>query len=179
MTVSGRASAPHVDPRPPISGRRRRPVAGLATIGLVVVLLFVLATRMLPHPVGPARTYGKYEGKAVTTAKAILSGVQTVRLAAETGSRGNAFGPYLSVVISDAEDGISGLQGTFDSVQPPNDEADELHQTFDAVVSDALDHVRDVRVAVRRGELEDLQTVAEPLARDASRLEAFVDRHSP
>ena len=59
-----------VGPARPV--RRRRPVAGLVTILVVLSLLGLLATRCIPHPVGAARTYGKYESKARTTAKSAL-----------------------------------------------------------------------------------------------------------
>src|SRR5437588_184085 len=95
-----------VGPARPV--RRRRPVAGLVTILVVLSLLGLLATRCIPHPVGAARTYGKYESKARTTAKSALSNVATVRLAAQIASKGNAFGPYLSVLISDAEEALIG-----------------------------------------------------------------------
>jgi hypothetical protein len=158
--------------------RARRTTPGIAVMLAIVVSLAVLAWRMVPHPVGAARTYGKYEGKAVTTAESALSNVETVRLAARTATAGNAFGPYTTVVISDAEEGLSGVQGTFDSIQPPDDRADALAQDLDTLLSDALEHVREVRVAVRRGVLDELATVAEPLTDDASKLDAFKEQHS-
>lgn len=142
-----------------------------------LVLLVVFATRCLPHPVGPARTFGKYEGKATTTAESALSNVATVQLAARTASEGRAFGPYLSVLVSDAEEAISGLQGTFVSIQPPGSRADDLQRELDQLLSDGLDHVRDVRVAVRRGELSDLAQQAGPLEDDRQKLESFTERH--
>ena len=157
--------------------RRRRPARGAAAIVVAVGLLLVLATRLVPHPIGAARTYDKYEGKAVTTAKSVLSNVATVRLAAQAGSRDRAFGPYLSVLISDAEESISGVQGTFDSIQPPDDRADGLARELDQVLGDALEHVRDVRVAVRRGELSDLTKTAAPLADDVHKLQRFQEQH--
>jgi len=164
-----------VGPARPV--RRRRPVAGLVTILVVLSLLGLLATRCIPHPVGAARTYGKYESKARTTAKSALSNVATVRLAAQIASKGNAFGPYLSVLISDAEEALSGVQGTFDSIQPPNEKADKLQKDLDQLLSDALDHVRDVRVAVRRGELPDLDKQAQPLDDDIQKLNQFTEQH--
>ena len=157
--------------------RRRHPVRGAVTIIATVAVLLILATRLVPHPVGPARTFDKYEGKAVTTAKSVLSNVATVRLAARAGSRDRAFGPYLSVLISDAEESISGVQGTFDSIQPPDDRADGLARELDQVLGDALEHVRDVRVAVRRGELSDLTKTAAPLADDVHKLQRFQEQH--
>ena len=130
-----------------------------------------------PHPVGPARTFDSYEGKAVTTAESALSAVETVRLAAETGGKGNAFGPYLSVLISDQEESLSGVQGTFGSIQPPDADADALRAELDEVLGDALDHVADVRIAARRGRTTTLPAVAAPLVEDARSLERFVVEH--
>jgi hypothetical protein len=157
--------------------RARRTTPGIIVIVGVVLLLMLLAWRMVPHPVGPARTYGKYEGKAATTAKSAESEVQTVLLAARTASAGNAFGPYTAVVISDAEESLSGVQGTFDSIQPPDERADKLAKELNTLLGDALEHVRDVRVAVRRGELTKLADVAKPLVDDAEKLNAFTEQH--
>jgi hypothetical protein len=159
------------------ASRRRHPLWGAGTIIAILGVLLVLATRLVPHPVGPARTFDKYEGKAVTTAKSALSNVATVRLAAQAGSRDRAFGPYLSVVISDAEDSMSGVQGTFDAIQPPDDRGDALAQELGQILSDALEHVRDVRVAVRRGELRELAETAAPLGDDVSKLRRFQEQH--
>lgn len=144
----------------------------------MVLFLGLVATRCVPHPIGPARTYGKYEEKARTTAKSALSNVATVRLAARMGSEDRAFGPYLSVLVSDAEEAIGGVQSTFDSTQPPDERGDDLRDEIDELLTDALDHVADVRVAVRRGELADLDQEAQPLDEDAEKLQSFVERHS-
>jgi hypothetical protein len=152
--------------------RRRRPIS--ATFALLAV---VVAGGCVPHPVGPARTEAKYQGKAVTTAEGAISAVNTVRIAATTSSRDHAFGPYLSVLISEQEEALSGLQGTFDSIQPPNGHADDLKAELDELLSNALDHVSDVRVAVRRGHLGDLAHESEPLTADADKLESFTEAH--
>jgi hypothetical protein len=143
----------------------------------LVIAVLASAPACTPHPVGPARTFGKYEGKAVTTAESALSRVQTVRLAAETGGAGDAFGPYLSVLISEQEDALSGLQGTFGSIQPPDERSDEVRAELNGLLGDAVDHVADVRIAVRRGELDELPDVAAPLATDAIALERFAEEH--
>ena len=161
----------------PATRGRRGPGQGLVVIVVTVAALGLLATRCVPHPLGPARTFGKYEGKAVTTAKSVLSNVATVRLAAHNSSRDRAFGPYLSVLISDAEEAVSGTQGTFDAIEPPDERADKLQQELDQLVSDALDHIRDVRIATRRGELSQLADEAKPLDDDARKLEHFTERH--
>ncbi|MCU1484359.1 MAG: hypothetical protein JWN67_1105 [Actinomycetia bacterium] len=141
-----------------------------------MVLLVVAAG--CAHPVGPARTYGKYEGKATTTASAALSNVQTVRLVAEAAAKGNAFGPYTSTVVSDAEESLDGLTGTFGSIQPPDGRGDDLRDELDRLLGDALAHVTDVRIAARRGQLHTLDDTAAALAGDAEHLQAFVEQHS-
>jgi len=140
--------------------------------------VLLLAAAGCAHPVGPARTFGKYEGKATTTASAALSNVQTARLVAEAAAKGNVFGPYASSVVSDAEESLDGLSGTFGSIQPPDGRADDLRDELDQLLSDALDHVTDVRIAARRGELATLDDTAAALAGDAEHLEAFVEQHS-
>jgi hypothetical protein len=137
----------------------------------------VCASGCVSHPVGPARTEAKYEGKAVTTAESALSAVNTVRIAARSATRDHAFGPYLSVLISEQEEALSRLQGTFDSIQPPGAKTDELKDELDQLLSDGLDHMTDVRLAVRRGGLGSLADTARPLAEDAKKLEAFTENH--
>jgi hypothetical protein len=143
----------------------------------LVAIAVVTSAACTPHPVGPARSFAKFEGKATTTAESALSRVQTVRLAADTGGDGDAFGPYLSVLISDQEDALSGLQGTFGSIQPPDEPSDALRTELNGLLGDALDHVAAVRIAARRGQLDQLPAVAAPLANDALGLERFVAEH--
>jgi hypothetical protein len=130
-----------------------------------------------PHPIGPARSFGVFEGKAATTAESALSRVQTVRLAADVAGEGKAFGPYVSVLISDQEDALSGLQGTFGSIQPPDARSDVLRTQLNGLLGDAIDHVAQVRIAARRGELDRLPTIATPLKNDALRLQRFAEEH--
>jgi hypothetical protein len=126
------------------------------------------------HPVGPARTYGKYKGKAVTTAETALSAVETTRLAADAGRRDNAFGPYLGIVVSEAEESVSGVESTFASIQPPDDEADTVKSNLESILNDAVDAVTEVRVAVRRGQFDRLGEVADPLGDVSDELKAFI-----
>jgi hypothetical protein len=128
--------------------------------------------------VGPARTYSKFEGKAVTTAESAVSVVETVLLAAQAGSDGGAFGPYLSVLLSEAEGDLSGVQGTFDSIQPPSAAGDHLRGDLDDLLSDAVEHVAQVRIVARRGRIKDLAEVAQDLKDDSKKLNAFIEEHS-
>jgi len=143
----------------------------------VAVLALGVATGCVSHPVGPARTFDTYEDKAATTAEAALSAVSTTILAAQVGSDGNASGPYLSILISEQEDDLTAVQGTFASIQPPDDRSDALRRQLDDILAPAVEHVADVRLTVRRGRLDDLAAVAEPLDDDQRQLRAFLDGH--
>ena len=160
-------------------GARGRPhyLRALVILGLVLLLLTVLATRAVPHPVGAARTFGKYEGKAVTTAESALSAVETSALIARTYDEGNSFGPYAGQVATDAEADVAAVAGTFNSIQPPDRRSDELQSELDQLLSDASEHTRSVRVALRRSEPPDADLLHD-LDADAERLHAFVEAHS-
>ncbi len=135
-------------------------------------------TACVSHPVGPARSSDKYVGKATTTAESAASQLRSLRLAALAGARGRVFGPYLAVVASEAEDALSSLQGTFASIQPPGEADDEVRQTLEALLSDAVEHAADVRIAVRRGELSELDRTSLPLHNDARELDLFINEQS-
>ena len=152
--------------------RPRSTTKALVAIGAVCSLAGCVA-----HPVGPARTYSGYEGKAVASAEAAQSAVATVRLVAATAADGNAFGPYTVVSVSEQEDDLSAVEGTFASIPPPDQRADALRDELGAILASAVDHVADVRIAAKRGQLHTLDRVAAPLRADAAALEAFVARH--
>jgi hypothetical protein len=63
------------------------------------------------------------------------------------GARGRAFGPYLGVLASEEEEALSSLEATFASIQPPSEADDEVRQALAPLLSDAVDHAADVRIA--------------------------------
>src|SRR2546421_11167745 len=86
----------------------------------VLVLIVGFALLIGLHPMTPARTADDFRHKAKDTAESVLSSVQTARLAARAGTRGDAFAPYVSVVLSESEVGAAGAQSSFESIQPPD-----------------------------------------------------------
>ena len=88
----------------------------IAVLVLVVAVALIVGLR----PMTPARTRDDYAHKAKDTAESVLSSVQTARLAAGVGTDGDAFGPYVSVLLSESEDAAAKAQGSFDRVQPPD-----------------------------------------------------------
>lgn len=156
----------------------RRPIRTVLVGVVLFLVLSLLAWRLVPHPVGPARTYDKYRGKAVTTADAAQSDVATTLLALDAVLSGNSFGPYTSLVVSDAEDALAGVQGTFGSIQPPDAHADALRTELNALLSTAGDDVSTARIAARRGNLDGLRASVRPLAADSRHLQSFSERNS-
>jgi hypothetical protein len=127
--------------------------------------------------VGPARTDRVYEGKAVETAKAVRSAVETARLAGAAAGRGKATGQYLSVVLGETEDDAGAAAGAFDSIQPPSQHSAELHDQLSEVIQSAIDRLREMRIAARRTELDLLASIADDLAGMSSELKDFVEAH--
>ena len=137
-----------------------------------------LAATACVQPVGPARTADDYELKAKDTAETVLSSVRTAALAVDVAARDRAFPPYVSVVLSDAEDDAGGAVSTFDSVQPPGPSSDRLRQQLADLLDQAESTLADARIAARRVDDGALAAQAEPLDEVATDLEAFITEHS-
>jgi alkanesulfonate monooxygenase SsuD/methylene tetrahydromethanopterin reductase-like flavin-dependent oxidoreductase (luciferase family) len=148
-------------------GRRVVGFALLASIGIG-----------LSGCVAPARTYPDYEGKAADTADTVLSAVETARLAATAAGRDDAFAPYLSVVLGEAEGDASSARGLFDSIQPPDPRSDRLRERLDRIMDQAIHGLAVLRISVRRGEVARLLQLAGPLGSVSDELDAFSKAHS-
>jgi hypothetical protein len=155
-------------------------VMGVGAVGRRgLVALVVGMTGCVAHPVGPARDLDGYERKASTTVESALSAVQTVRLLADTAANGDALSSYTAIAVSEQEDSLGGVRGTFMSIQPPpGNEAAELRHHVSTALTDAFNHVGDVRIEARRGHLDQLDDVAAPLAGDADALRTLQDELS-
>lgn len=136
---------------------------------LAVLLVPLLATAC----VSPSRTDRDYELKAGNSAKAVASSVSTALLGVKAAEEHKATGPYLSVLLGRAEEDASSVQSQFDSVQPPSENADAMRDKLDELLSAAVDTLADLRITVRRGELDQLADVAEPLHKVLEELTAL------
>jgi hypothetical protein len=123
--------------------------------------------------VSPSRTDRDYELKAGNSAKAVASSVSTALLGVKAAEEHKATGPYLSVLLGRAEEDASSVQSQFDSVQPPSENADAMRDKLDELLSAAVDTLADLRITVRRGELDQLADVAEPLHKVLEELTAL------
>jgi hypothetical protein len=128
--------------------------------------------------VGPARTFGAYEGKAGATAEAMVSAIETARLAAQVSAKNNAFAPYLSVTIAQAEEEATSVQGAFNSIQPPDHDADQLRKQLDALLGQAVSAISDMRIAARRGDFSSVERVGQALRALSEQLDSFAEAHT-
>ncbi|HST48661.1 hypothetical protein [Jatrophihabitans sp.] len=126
--------------------------------------------------VGPATTTSVYRGKAGHTAEDALSQLETARLAVETDRRGNLLHASLEVMLTEAEDGFSSIQATFDSIQPPDStEADQLRDKLDKILAAGSDGLAQLRIAARRGDSAVLYSTSAELGAVSEQLQAFSD----
>ena len=125
--------------------------------------------------VGPARTDRAYEAKAVETAKAVASAVETARLAARAAGEGKATGQYLSVLLGETENEAGAASGAFDSILPPSGQAEALHDRLAELIATVVDVLRDLRIAARRSQIDSLPGIARGLEGPADALHRFVE----
>jgi hypothetical protein len=127
--------------------------------------------------VAPASSTANYQGKAGHTASAALSELETARLATETARRGKMLHSTLEIMLSQAEDAFSSIQATFDSIQPPNtEEADRVRDKLDQILSDGLDGITRMRIAVRRNDTANLYATSTDLDKISQQLQAFSEQ---
>ena len=127
--------------------------------------------------VGSSRTDADYRKKAVSTTEHVRSSVRTVQLAVQAASEDDAFGPFLSRVISQAEEDASSALNGFGSIQPPSARSDQLRDAVDQAASGAIDLLAKARIAARRNDRGTLTTLADSLVRMGDQLEQFAEDH--
>jgi hypothetical protein len=135
----------------------------------------LIAALVTASCVGPARTAEDFQLKAKSTAETTLSAVGTARLVTRLAADDRAFTNFLSVLVGDAEDEATSAQATFDSIQPPTESSDQLRSEVDDLVARAVDQISDVRIAVRRGDLDEAATHDGALRRVGRELERFIE----
>jgi hypothetical protein len=143
--------------------------------GLAVLVLSAMS--LTASCVGSARGETDYVKKAVATTELVRSSVRTVQLAVQAAAEDDAFGPYLSRLISQAEDDASSAANGFASIQPPNDDGDQLRDDVSQLTSDAIDLLSEARIAIRRGDIDALTKLAGDLSQKGDELEQFAEDH--
>ncbi len=140
--------------------------------GAVVLVAVVIAGSACA---GPSRTNGDFRHKVANTAEAIQGVIGTVHLAVAAAADDKIPGPYLSVTLAEADDDASDIVDLFDSIQPPSGTADDLRNELDTILQDVVSTLDAVRIAVRRGDIDQLPALARPLDQLNSQLQPLVE----
>jgi hypothetical protein len=127
--------------------------------------------------VAPARNTSTYSSKSGQTATTVLSAVNTAHLASDLAGQHRAFVPSTAVTIAGSEESARSAQGTFDSIQPPDPESDQIRAQLDPLLARAVDLITQLRIVARRGELDRLPAIAAPLEGVAASLDRFAEEH--
>jgi hypothetical protein len=147
----------------------------------IAVLILIVGVALIVglKPMTPARTRDDFAHKSKDTAESVLSSVQTARLAARVGTRGDAFGPYVSVLLSESDDAVAKAQGSYDRLQPPDAWSDATRARLGRLLDRSNTLVSRLRITARRGELDRLERQARPLRPVVAQLERFIDDPGP
>jgi hypothetical protein len=140
----------------------RKPV----TIAALVVLALSACVSSAPND-------ADYAKKAHKTVDTVAAAVGTVQLGITALRQDDAFDPYLSVLIGEAEDDASSARDTLDSVQPPGETSDQVRQQVHDVTDEALDLLGQARIAIRREDRDGVLALDAPLAGVAERLKSL------
>jgi hypothetical protein len=138
----------------------------------------LIAVVLLSSCVGPVRSFDAYEGKAADTAESVASAVETARLAVEAADDDEAFAPYLSVILAEAERDARASAVIFAGIQPPDDRSADLRSHLLGLIGGAETTLSELRIAARWGDLERLADLARPLGPVGEELAALSEAHS-
>lgn len=124
---------------------------------------------------GSSRSDDDFRHKAANTAESMQGLIGTVQVAVSAAARDRVPGPYLSVTLAEADDDASSVADQFDSRQPPSADADALRDRLDRLLQQTVSVLDDLRIAVRRGDIDELASIAKPLDELDARLQAITD----
>jgi hypothetical protein len=142
-------------------------------------LLIAAAAVVLAGCVGPATTTAAYRGKAVHAADAAVSELETVVLTSSAVLDGKMMQAYAETVVSEAEDALSSVQASFDSIQPPDDTvSDQLRSEVDELLSAGLGDLAELRIELRRGAGQQVAQLSDAMKQTSAKLSALSEAHS-
>lgn len=140
--------------------------------GLLAILLLCAAC------VAPAYNDSQFASKAAKTADEATSAIETARLATSEAVRHGLPEQVIDVALSNQEDTLGSISGTFASVQPPSSASDKLRSTVLDLLQAAQSSLEDARIAVRRGDFAGAAKAANDAQDEAKQLKAISDRYS-
>jgi hypothetical protein len=136
-------------------------------------LALPLLALLLAGCVGPTVTAEGYRNKVRDTARTVAGAVASATYAAELDLGGRLTLAVADTVVSDAEEDAGSAQTALDSRQPPDAQAIALGQRARQPIQDAVDGLRELRIAVRRGDRAAIRKALDELAGPSRELEAL------
>jgi hypothetical protein len=127
--------------------------------------------------VAPAYNESQYESKVAHTAEDAVSVIETVRMAAEASSRHGLPTNPIDVLISEQEDILGSVTGTFSSVQPPDADMERLRDEVLDLLDEVQTHLEDARIANRDNEVELAERAIEGAEPASKKLDDIASRY--
>jgi hypothetical protein len=140
------------------------------------LVLVAAATLVSVSCVAPAFNLSQYESKVAKTADEAASALETARLATGSAVRHGLYGVPIEVSLSDSEDILGSIRGTFASVQPPGPAADALRTELLDLLERAGAAVERARIEFKRGQRLVALTSLEQAAPVLRKLQALAER---
>jgi hypothetical protein len=134
-----------------------------AALALLVALTLSACVSSSPNDADFAK-------KAQKTVETVDAAVGTTRLGISALEQKQAFDPYLSVLMSEAEEDAGAARQSFDAVQPPGASSDEVRDQVHEVTDEAIDLLSEARIAIRREDHDAVLALDAPLAGVSERL---------
>lgn len=147
---------------------RRRLAAFGVMAGLVLSLILGLA--------GCGDPDQQMLSEGARSAREAVSGVRTAQLAAQSLLDGRIWAQPATVMVTDSEDALGLVATTFDARQPETDESRQTYDLYSEALANAADGVTELRIALRRGDLETVRQQVGQLDKTAEQLEQLGER---
>jgi hypothetical protein len=131
------------------------------------VVLPIVALVAVTGCVGPTVTEKGYRDKVTGTARTVAAAVASATYAARLELDGRLALAVADTVVSDAEQDAGSAQTALESRQPPDQQAIELGERASKPIQSAVDGLRELRIAVRRGDRTAIDKALSDLAAPA------------
>lgn len=128
--------------------------------------------------VGRAADYSTYEDKAAQAAGSGLSASRTASLAATLFVMRKGLAPYVDVTISQSEEEIRAIEGSFASIQPPDRRSLRLRSVLEPLLEEAVRLISLMRIQARWRTPSALASSVRNLEAVARSFQRFIDRHA-
>lgn len=134
------------------------------------MLVPLLLAAILVACAAPTLSYSTYRYEVAATAREVSSALGSAQMAAKLDLRGRMALSVTDNVVSDAESDADSAQETFETRQPPDNRSELLHQRASTTISNAVDEVRMLRIAVGANQTGRMRSLVKSLSTQRSKL---------